>query len=330
MGGFMGPDYGKLNSAVQPGMQQWFSGVDPDWTRLAMEYGYTPNPFPAAGTQGQDEMRFMATQKAIMDAQMGGPQGRYQQMSPGNPIAAMPYGMRQYMAGAAGLFNSPAGRDLMPMGSQDMFGGGYQFGGIGNIGGDTQSPLIKRYMDQLRGANNTSINPAQGNTVPGTAQSPIQAATSAQAALPAGAQPYSIEQAAQQDQNTNTQGAQGTGTPNSVTTASSANSDLKAGLQNSTPKAPGFAFDTYVKDNVVYDSIANKPVAHLGKFGDWEISDEEANNSDAAEKNSRISRAVGTRFSDAGSAVHGGLTSLQDMINNAVANAILGKQQYGA
>lgn len=127
---YPGMDYNKLALQSAPAGQQFSQGIDPDWTQLAQAYGFRPNPFPAAGTEGQDQMRFLATLKNIADAQLGGAGGRYAQMSPSNPTAAMPFGMNQWMQGLSPLFNSPQGRNLLPANQADMFGGGYQFGGI--------------------------------------------------------------------------------------------------------------------------------------------------------------------------------------------------------
>lgn len=170
---YPGMDYTKLAANAVGPTAQFTQGIDPDWAQLATAYGYIQNPFPAAGTEGQDAMRYMATMKNIMDAQLGGPGGRYAQMSPNNPIAAMPFGMRQWFAGAAPLFQSVQGRMLMPQGQADMFGGGYQFGGL-----DTSQ--ASAFMNLLASARNGqpmgAANTAQTPALPAPASSESQAA----------------------------------------------------------------------------------------------------------------------------------------------------------
>jgi hypothetical protein len=129
------------------GSRQAFSGVDPDWTALAGMYGFRPNPFPATGTQGQEEIRFAQALKSIMDQQLGGSEAMWNQISPDNPFAAMPNYMSNYFAGAAPLFNSPAAMAVMPTGTGGMFSGGYQKGPLPS----SQSPLIQMFLAGLRG-----------------------------------------------------------------------------------------------------------------------------------------------------------------------------------
>lgn len=144
----LGDDFGQLYNRLAPHAAQSFSGVDPDWTTLAMQMGYIPNPFPAMGTEGQDEMRFLGTLKNIMDQQMGGPGGRAMQMSPQNPTAALPYNLRQYMGALAPLYTSMQGRMLMPGSQASMFDTGYQFG---PVAGD-QSALQQLLQSARSGA----------------------------------------------------------------------------------------------------------------------------------------------------------------------------------
>src|SRR6266550_869625 len=128
------------------GSRQSQSGVDPDWTALAQMYGFKPNPFPSVGSNGQEEMRFLSTLKNIMDQQYQSYGNRLTNLSPGNPMAAMPNNMYNMFAGAASLFNSPAANNpstgVAPAGTPGMFAGGYQTGPLPNA----QSPLIQQYL----------------------------------------------------------------------------------------------------------------------------------------------------------------------------------------
>jgi len=159
---YPGVDYNKLAAQSVGGTGQFTQGIDPNWTELANAYGFIQNPFPAAGTEGQDQMRFMATLKNIMDAQLGGAGGQYSQMSPNNPIAAMPFGMRQWFAGASPLFQSIQGRMLMPGGQENMFQNGYQFGGLNTANASD-------FMQMLASARNGG--PVGPNTPTGAATS---------------------------------------------------------------------------------------------------------------------------------------------------------------
>jgi len=166
---YPGVDYSKLASQSVGDTGQFTQGIDPNWTALANAYGFIQNPFPRAGTEGQDQMRFLATLKNIMDSQLGGQGGLYNQMSPNNPIASMPFGMRQWFAGASPLFQSIQGRMLMPMDQANMLANGYQFGGI-NTG--TENALMQALRTQREGgpvgqnqaATDSATTPAGGQT----------------------------------------------------------------------------------------------------------------------------------------------------------------------
>lgn len=163
---YPGADYGQLANKLGGATGQYTQGVDPDWTTLAQMYGFRQNPYPAAGTEGQDQMRFLATLKQIADAQLGGPQGPYSQMSASNPIAAMPFGMQQYMSAMAPLFQSVQGKNLVPLNQANMFANGYQYGNYDTTG---ESGLQKMYRSALQG-NPVGTQPYQGpNTTPGQA-----------------------------------------------------------------------------------------------------------------------------------------------------------------
>jgi hypothetical protein len=168
----------RLLPQLMGGSRQAFSGVDPDWTALAQMYGFRPNPFPQVGSQGQEEMRFMATLKNIMDQQMAGYGNRLTNLSPGNPMAALPNSMYNYMTGGAALLNSPAAQMIAPEGTSGFFSGGYQPGPLPNA----QSPLIAAYLSNLQAGQEGPMSPGTGNTPP------ISAAAAA-ATQPAGANP---------------------------------------------------------------------------------------------------------------------------------------------
>ena len=176
---YPGVDYGKLAQQAGGATGQYAQGIDPNWTALAQAYGFIQNPFPAAGTEGQDQMRFMALLKDIMDAQLGGAGGRYAQMSPGNPIAAAPFGLRQYLSGMGPLYNSDQGRALMPMNQADFFGGGFQFGPINTA----QENSLMHVLRGQRQGGAVGQEPGQISTPPGSGALP---AASSNPALPAG------------------------------------------------------------------------------------------------------------------------------------------------
>jgi hypothetical protein len=192
---YPGADYGRLFPEAAASNAQFTQGIDPDWTKLATMYGFRPNPYPAIGTEGQDQMRFLATLKSIADAQLGGPNGPYSQMAPGNPIAAMPFGMSQYMTSMAPLFQSIQGRNLMPLDQANMFANGYQYG---NLGTGMESALIKMLREQRAGGGagqgvyGGGAPPATPNTTPGAAaevsggNTPAQTPPPSNGNLPAG------------------------------------------------------------------------------------------------------------------------------------------------
>jgi hypothetical protein len=232
---YPGVDYNKLAQQSAGATGQFTQGIDPDWTALANAYGFIQNPFPAAGTEGQDQMRYLATLKNIMDAQLGGAQGRYAQMSPGNPMASMPFGMRQWFAGASPLFNSIQGRMLMPSNQADMFSGGYQFGGLDT---SQSSALMQLLASQRQGGavgQNTpastvapggSASAAASNQVSG-GNTPSQTPPAAQAPATAAAQANTGKTSSQVSGMSGDVGQQGAG-PGLPQTA--ANTDIVRGL----------------------------------------------------------------------------------------------------
>ena len=136
MPGALGADYGQLYNQIMP-YAEWANtggqqgvGVDPNYTAAAMALGYIPNPFAPTGSEGQAQMRFLATLKNIMDQQMGGPTGRAAAISPGNPIAGAPGAMSQYLSAAGALMQSPQGRMLLPGNQAAMFQNGYNWNPI--------------------------------------------------------------------------------------------------------------------------------------------------------------------------------------------------------
>lgn len=127
----LGPNYGSAWNELAPSTEYFQQGgIDPAYTSLAMALGYRPNPFAPAGTEGEAQMRFLSVLKNVMDQQMGGPEGRAAQISPGNPAAGMPYGMEQYLNLAGALMNSAQGRALMPGSQAAMMQNGYAWGPI--------------------------------------------------------------------------------------------------------------------------------------------------------------------------------------------------------
>jgi hypothetical protein len=170
---YPGADYGRMYPDLAGSNAQYTQGIDPDWTKLATMYGFRPNPYPALGTEGQDQMRFLATLKSIADAQLGGPSGPYSQMSPNNPIAAMPFGMAQYMTSMAPLFQSIQGRNLMPLDQANMLANGYQYGPLGT---GTESALMKTLREARTGGpagqgvyTGPAVPGQSSNTTPGAA-----------------------------------------------------------------------------------------------------------------------------------------------------------------
>lgn len=210
---YPGADYGQLANKLGGATGQYTQGIDPDWTQLATMYGFRPNPYPAAGTEGQDQMRFMAVLKDIADAQLGGPTGPYSQVSPNNPIAGMPFGMSQYMSAMAPIFQSIQGKNLMPMDQANMMANGYQYGPL-NTG--TESSL-QHLLRGIRSGAPVGQTPYQGvpagptapNSTPGQAgqvsggntpgQTPPPAAESASGGIAPGAAALPQNPTAQQE-----------------------------------------------------------------------------------------------------------------------------------
>ena len=168
-----GIDWNKL--ALQTGGDQMeqMTGSPSDVTTTAQMLGFRPNPAASPLQQQQNLSQFMAMQKNIMDSMMGGPNGVYAKMSPGNPMAGMPLNYQNMMGAAAGMFTNPMVSPTMP-GGGPAFGGpnGYQFGPVSS----NMSPLMSGMMQQLaqgqsNGQPNTSLYPqltgGAGTTVPG-------------------------------------------------------------------------------------------------------------------------------------------------------------------
>lgn len=151
----------KLMPQLMGGMRQDFGGTDPDWTALASMYGFRPNPFPAQGQQGQDEMRFLSTLKSIMDQQ-------YNAYGPNANVNSMPNYMYNMFSGMAPLYrgwaaNNP-GTGVAPVGSAQMFEGGYHPGALPN----NQSPLIQSYLSRLGQGGGQQSNVSGGGSVTGS------------------------------------------------------------------------------------------------------------------------------------------------------------------
>src|SRR6266576_4262378 len=314
----MGQDYTQLAAKMQGAQQLAFSGVDPDWTQLAMSMGYVPNAFPAAGTEGQNEMRFMAALKNMMDQQLGGAGGRYAQMSPNNPIAAMPYGMRQMMMASSPILNSTQGRMLMPGSQADMMGGGYQFGGINA----TDPSWIQQALAAARGQ-----GPAPAPYGSNATQVPGAANAGPAAELPTGgggvpALPAPSSAITPSDSLTNPLGT-GNAIPPTVTNAvatQTPNESIVSGLQSQ--ENPKFGYDTERRGDILYARGSNSPVAHYAD-GMWSQSNEESNNSQRASGQGRVGAEIGNRLSDIGTAAKGIVDQINSLDTNA-RNTIIG------
>lgn len=290
---YPGADYGRIYPEAMGANQQLTQGIDPDWTQLATMYGFRPNPYPAAGTEGQDQMRFLATLKSIADAQLGGPSGPYSQMAPNNPIAAMPFGMSQYMAAMAPLFQSIQGRNLMPLDQANMFAGGYQYGPLGT---GTESALMKVLREQRAGGA-TGQTPYAGPPGGGPAPS----------ATPSAGVPSATEQAAAQVSGGNTpiqtppsSTLREPATPPASATPTTATQDITAGLRQQ--ESPKFGYDTERRGDILYAKSSNKPVAHL-ENGTWTQSNDESANSKSATSGTVVAGAMGEKFSNFGSGI---------------------------
>jgi hypothetical protein len=140
----------KMIPTILSQQRQATSGVDPDWTQLAMMYGFRPNPYQALGSEGQDEQRFLASLKSIMDQQYGAYGNRLQNLAPGNPMQALPNYMYNAFAGMTPLFASPAANNpatgVAPVGTDAMFNTGrYMPGPLPN----NQSFLIRNYLNRI-------------------------------------------------------------------------------------------------------------------------------------------------------------------------------------
>ena len=168
-----GIDWNKLGLQTGGDQMEQMTGSPADVTTTAQMLGFRPNPYASPLQQQQNLSQFMAMQKNIMDSMMGGPQGAYAKMSPGNPMAGMPLNYQNYMNAAAGMFTNPMVSPTMPGGGPAAGGpNGFQFGPVSS----NMSPLMSGMMQQLAqgqssGQPNTSLYPAAaGNaasTLPG-------------------------------------------------------------------------------------------------------------------------------------------------------------------
>lgn len=191
--------------AIQALQQAAFSGADPALIAQMMLYGFRPNPFAAMGTQGQDEVNFMRALKGQLDRQLASYGPMASQISPNNPVAALPAYMQDYFAGAAPIFNSPASVMAAPGGTQGMFAqGGYPMGPLPN----QLSPLIENYLRGLRPSmpDPNAINQAanavagQGALSGATAQPALPTTTAQDAAARSAPSTYTNPPGAQQSQ----------------------------------------------------------------------------------------------------------------------------------
>lgn len=337
---YPGVDYGKLAANAVGPTGQFTQGVDPDWTNLANAYGFIQNPFPAMGTEGQDQMRFLATLKNIMDAQLGGPNGAAMQMSPGNPTAAMPFGMRQWFAGASPLFNSVQGRMLMPSTQDTMFQNGYQFGGLDT----SQSNALMQLLASQRSGNpvgqNTPANPVAPNASAATATNGATNAAAPPATEGSGQTAAQADQVSGGNTPSETAPSGSTGEANSggqtaaaattpTQTPGSGTADIKQGLQQADEaKGPQLGYNTSVKNGVAYND-SGLPVAHLDNSGNWSQSNEEETNSKQTIAQRAIPNAVGQKFSDLGTNAQNILQQVRQLDANTqqgIANWILGNR----
>jgi len=151
----MATDWQKLAMQTMGNQAQNVMGqqFNPDLMTTAMLGGYRPNMYGSPQQQMQNMQQFMALQKNMMDAMMGGPNGAYAKMSPGNPMAAMPANYQAYMNSMAPLFSDPMMSPTMPGGGPAAGGpNGYQFGPVSS----NMSPLMAGYMQSLAQGQSTA------------------------------------------------------------------------------------------------------------------------------------------------------------------------------
>jgi len=163
-----GSPYGDLGGMDLGGAVQNISGIPSDFTSAAQAMGFMPNPYASPAQQMEDATRFLALMKNINDRTLGSNNAAWNRLSPNNPVQAMPLYMRNMYNAYGALVNSPAGMNLLPNGSQEMFqNGGYQRGALG---GD-MSRMLQAYLGQM----NPSQQPNQADVVraqQGTNQGP--------------------------------------------------------------------------------------------------------------------------------------------------------------
>src|SRR5215831_2894749 len=148
--------YGDLGGLDLGGAIQNSSGIPQDFTSAAQAMGFMPNPYASPAQQMMDATRFLALMKNINDTSLGSNNASWNRLSPNNPTAAMPLFMRNMYNAYGALVNSPAGFNLMPNGSQEMFqNGGYQRGALGT----NMSRMLQTYLGQL----NPSQQPTQAD-----------------------------------------------------------------------------------------------------------------------------------------------------------------------
>ena len=165
----MGTDWQKLQMQTAGNQAQNVIGsqFNPDLMTTAMLGGYRPNMYGSPMQQMQNMQQFMALQKNMMDSMMGGPNGTYAKMAPGNPMAAMPANYQAYFNSMAPLFTDPLMSPTMPGGGPAAGGAnGYQFGPVSS----NMSPLMATYLQSLGQAqSNAQPNPSQYPALTGNA-----------------------------------------------------------------------------------------------------------------------------------------------------------------
>ena len=163
-----GSPYGDLGGMDLGGAVQNISGIPADFTSAAQAMGFMPNPYASPAQQMEDATRFLSLMKTINDNTLGSTNASWNKLSPTNPTAAMPLYMRNMYNAYGALVNSPAGFNLLPQGSAEMFqNGGYQRGGLGT----NMSRMLQAYLGQL----NPSQQPGQSDVIraqQGTPQGP--------------------------------------------------------------------------------------------------------------------------------------------------------------
>src|SRR4030095_6798233 len=155
----------RTGQEMLPGIRFGFSGVDPDWTKLAMLYGFQPSSFPAVGTEGQEEQNYLIAMKQAMDEMLGGPGGNAARISPNNPINGTPFNLRMLLSGMAAMYNSLPGRSLLPTGYNDQLNSGYQFGGI-TPGESLFQKGFRIARGGAQGAPGVEVSPSQSPALP--------------------------------------------------------------------------------------------------------------------------------------------------------------------